>query len=70
MKLESVVGRGYTEKHIALLTRIRTLDDLSKMIKAEREQACRDIDAVIIKQVPVHEIGDARFDKVREKVKR
>jgi hypothetical protein len=44
MKLESVVGRGYTEKRIALLARIKTLDELSKVIRAEREQACREID--------------------------
>ena len=42
MKLESVVGRGYTEKRIALLTRIKTLDEVSAMLRAEREEACRE----------------------------
>ena len=44
MKLESVVGRGYTEKRIALLTRIKTLDEVSAMLRVEREEACREID--------------------------
>ena len=40
MKLESVVGRGYTEKRIALLARIKTLNEVSAMLRVEREEAC------------------------------